>query len=110
MVELELLVKVLETAKFSTEGLVSFALDQVSHAVIEGEGPLVRGGDLVPGVIGEAEVDLLRRILYAFGGDGNVGITRSEAEVLFTLNDATAGASQSIPRGTSCSSRRSPIS
>ena len=52
----------------------------------------MRGGELVPGVVGEAEVDLLRRILYAFGGDGNIAITRVEAEVLFAINDATAGA------------------
>ena len=33
---------------------------------------------------------MIRRILYAFGGDGNVAITRPEAEVLFEINDATA--------------------
>src|SRR5690606_18441371 len=31
-------------------------------------------------------------ILYAFGGDGHVGITRAEAEVLFDINDATSDA------------------
>ena len=90
--ELELLVRVLEVAKFSTEGLVSFALQQVKHAVVEAKGPLMIGGELVPGLVGDAEVRLLRRILYAFGGDGNIAITRSEAEILFEINDATAGA------------------
>ncbi len=92
LTELELLVRVLETAKYSTEELVSFALEQVKYAVTEGNGPLARGGELVPGVIGEPEVDLLRRILYAFGGDGNVGVTRAEAEILFAINDAIADA------------------
>ncbi len=87
--ELELLVRILEKAKSSTGFLVKCALEQVSLAVIEGRG-VVRGGEsLQPGVIGKAEVDLLRRILYAFGGDGNVAITRTEAEILFDLNDKT---------------------
>lgn len=90
--ELELLVRVLEKAKFSTERLAAFALNQVKHAVVEGQGPLMQGGQLVPGVIEKAEVDLLRRVLYAFGGDGNIAITRSEAEVLFEINDRVAGA------------------
>jgi hypothetical protein len=40
----------------------------------------------------EAEVDLLRRILHSFGGDGNIAVTRPEAEVLFDIDAATAGA------------------
>ena len=90
--ELELLVKVLEKAKSSPERLVAFALNQVKKAVVDGEGPLACGRALTPGHIGRAEVDLIRRILYAFGGDGNVAITHSEAEVLFDINDHTAEA------------------
>ncbi|RVC48102.1 hypothetical protein EN759_40600, partial [Mesorhizobium sp. M00.F.Ca.ET.038.03.1.1] len=40
----------------------------------------------------KAEVDLLHRILHAFGGDGNIAITKAEAEVLFRINDRTAAA------------------
>ncbi len=87
--ELELLVRILEEAKSSSEFLVKCALEQVSLAVIEGKGVLRNGQFLLPGVIYKAEVDLLRRILYAFGGDGNVAISRCEAEVLFDLNDKT---------------------
>ena len=39
------------------------------------------------GTIRECEVELVRRILYAFGGEGSVAITRPEAEVLFDIND-----------------------
>jgi hypothetical protein len=85
--ELELLVKALEVAVSSPPALSAFALRQVAAAVIDGEGPLACGGNLVPGVIGEAEVALMRRILYAFGGQGAVGVSREEAEVLFDLND-----------------------
>src|SRR6185295_9949435 len=54
------------------------------------EGPLLRsnGGGLEKGRISAGEVALLRRILYAAGGEGNVAITRTEAEALFDINDA----------------------
>lgn len=90
--ELELLVHVLEQAKSSPGQLSVYALEQVAHAVVEGKGPLMLGGELVPGLIAKAEVDLLRRILHAFGGDGNIAVTRAEAEVLFRINDRTAAA------------------
>lgn len=90
--ELELLVHVLEKAKSSPGRLSAYALEQVAHAVIDGKGPAMLGS-LVPGSIAKAEVDLLRRILYAYGGDGNIAITRTEAEVLFKINERTAAAS-----------------
>lgn len=90
--ELDLIVKVIDKAQSSPESLVAYALREVKHGVLEGEGPVGRGRELQPGVIGEAEVDLIRTILYAFGGDGNVAISRAEAEVLFDLNDATSEA------------------
>ncbi|MEM7567282.1 MAG: hypothetical protein AAF321_08640, partial [Pseudomonadota bacterium] len=79
----------LETAERSPEALPAFALDQVRRAVTDGEGS-VRGGSLTPGRIGEAEVDLVRRILFAYGGAGGVAVTRAEAEVLFAINDGLA--------------------
>ena len=73
--ELEILVKVLEKAQTSPQRLVAFALGQVKKAVIEGEGPLARGGKLVKGTVGRDEAELIRRILFAFGGDGNIAVT-----------------------------------
>src|SRR5436190_2638358 len=90
--ELELLVNVLDKARWAPQSLVRFALDQVKDAVINGTGPLRSGKKLEPGLVSEADVDLLRRILYSFGGDGNIAVTRAEAEVLFDINDATAEA------------------
>nr|WP_287097770.1 hypothetical protein [Mesorhizobium sp.] len=90
--ELELLVHVLEKAKSSPNGLCAYALEQVAHAVIDGKGSLMHDGKLVPGLIAKAEVELLRRILYAHGGDGNIAITRAEAEMLFKINERTAAA------------------
>jgi len=80
--ELELLISVLEKANTSPASLVSFSLDQVKLRVLEERG-------LTPGVIGETEVDLLRRILYAFGGDSHMAVSRAEAEILFEINDQT---------------------
>jgi hypothetical protein len=91
-IELELLVNVLDKARWAPERLVRFALLQVKLAVISGEGPLRAGCSLDRGRISAGEVKLLRRILYAFGGDGNTAITRAEAEVLFEIDAATDGA------------------
>lgn len=88
--ELELLVKVLERAKLSPVRLVKFALEQVKLGVLQGSGVVGHKHRLEPGVIGEGEVELLRRILFAFGGDGNIAITKQEAEILFDINDATS--------------------
>jgi hypothetical protein len=90
--ELELLIAVLERSRSSPVALSAHALRLVADAVTDGMLRLWDGGVLVPGMIGKAEVDLLRRILYAFGGGAGIAISREEAEVLFDLNDRTAGA------------------
>ena len=87
--ELELLVNVLDKSRWSPVRLVGFALEQVKQAVVDGNGPIGNGQNLKAGMVGEAEVDLLRRILYAFGGDATIAISREEAEILFDINDAT---------------------
>ncbi|RST83923.1 hypothetical protein EJC49_21585 [Aquibium carbonis] len=90
--ELEVLIGVLERARTSPARLSAHALERVADVVVDGVLRMPDGRHLVPGVIGKAEVDLLRRILYAFGGGAGIGISREEAEVLFDLNDRTAGA------------------
>lgn len=90
--ELELLIRAMERAKSSPAFLSAFALEQVKKAVLQGEGPAACGRVLEPGRVGRVEAELVRRILYAFGGEGNVAVTRSEAEVLFDINDAVADA------------------
>ena len=90
--ELELLVHVLDKARWAPQSLVTFTLRQVKEAVIVGSGVLRNGKQLGAGVVTEGDVDMLRRILYAYGGDGSIGVTQPEAEVLFDINDATANA------------------
>lgn len=91
--EIELLLSVLDKARWSPEILVVFALEQVKTAICDGSGPLRTNAD--PGDLGrvtETDTQMLRRILYAFGGDGNIAVTRREADVLFEINDITAEA------------------
>jgi hypothetical protein len=90
--ELELLVHVLDKARWAPQSLVTFTLRQVKEAVIVGSGVLRNGKQLGAGVVTEGDVDMLRRILYAFGGDGSIGVTQPEAEVLFDIDAATADA------------------
>ncbi len=90
--ELDLVVNVLEQARWAPVSLAKFALEQVKHAVLAGSGPLRQANGIARGTIGEGEVDLLRRILYAFSGHGNVAITRDEADVLFDIDEAVEDA------------------
>ena len=89
--QFELLVHIVERATSAPGTLAALALKQVELAVMEGKGPLA-GNGLERGRMSKEAVDILRRIVYAFGGNGPVGMAKSEAEVLFDLNDATAGA------------------
>jgi hypothetical protein len=80
-IELELLIRILETAELVPADLTAFTLACIRDAALA-SGPR----------IGAADVARLRRALYAAAGDGNIAITRAEAEVLFDLNDACRGA------------------
>lgn len=89
--ELELLIKIMASAKFIPSSLVQFSMLQVCVAVLNGQGPLAGGGKLTQGVIGEAEVELLRTIMYAASGQNRLAISKDEVEILQQLNNATNG-------------------
>lgn len=89
MAELELLVRVLEVAISAPARLKAYALEQIEAAVLTGEGPTRHGGLLDPGCISGAEVLLLRRLIFAAGGDRPAAVSRAEAELLFRIKDAT---------------------
>jgi hypothetical protein len=90
--ELTLLVKILEAATNVPDALKTYALRQIEQVVLTGEGPTRDGGSLDTGSISEAEVKLLRRILFAQASDGPGLISRAEADMLFRVKDATLGA------------------
>lgn len=90
--ELELLVRVLEKALGTPDRLKGYALAQIERAVLTGEGPTRDGGTLSAGSITEAECKLLRRVIFASGGDRPSAVSQREAEMLFRLKDASLGA------------------
>jgi hypothetical protein len=87
--EFDLLVKVLEEARWAPGALAALALGQVRDAIVEGTGPL-RSGARKPaaGIATADDVVTLRRILYASAGEGNIAVTRAEAEVMLDIGDA----------------------
>jgi hypothetical protein len=87
--ELELVVKIIETASYVPEALVLFAIEQVRRSVVEGRAIAHPDFPRDAGVVSADEVELIRRILFAFGGEGNIAVSRAEAELLFDINDAT---------------------
>ncbi|BCJ91165.1 hypothetical protein IZ6_19000 [Terrihabitans soli] len=78
--ELELLVRVMETAVSVPPELHKFTLKQVRHAVLFGDSR---------NTVTEHEVEILRRTLFASAGEGSIAITRDEAEILFDIANAT---------------------
>jgi len=97
--EIELLLEVLDRARWSPESLCRFTLEQVEKAVVSGAGPLRIGQYMQAGVVNDADVEMLRKALYAYAGEGNIALTCTEASVLFRINDATADA-QNCPAWT----------
>ena len=91
-VELELVVKIVEKALNAPASLKAWALAQIESCVLTGEGATRRDGKTRQGVVDEAEVNLLRRLVFASGGDGALVVSRDEAEMLWRLKDATLGA------------------
>jgi hypothetical protein len=79
--ELALVVKVLEQALNAPAALKSWALGQIEQGVLKGDGR-----------IDESEVRLLRRIVFAAGGDGALVVGQDEAETLWRLKDACLAA------------------
>ena len=86
--ELDLIINVLDKARGSPVSLTCFALGEIRRAVVDGVGPLRCGDVPDKGWISDEEVEQVRRILYAFGSEGGVAVTRPEADVLFDINDA----------------------
>lgn len=92
LTELELLVRVLEKALSAPDTLRMFVLEQLEREVLTGEGPTRCGGSLQPGCITSAECALIRRTIFASGGERPAGVSQAEADMLYRLKDATLGA------------------
>lgn len=89
MAELELLVSIVEKAKNLPDSLKIFVLETLETEVISGNGPLRNGDNLADCHINAAECALVRRTIFAAGGDRPAAVSRSEAEMLFRLKHET---------------------
>lgn len=89
--EIELVMKLCEKAESCPTRIHEMARRLVKRAVLEGKGYEGRDPKLVPGQIGETELALIRSVLFAAAGAGNVAVTRDEAEWLFEIDEATEG-------------------
>ena len=79
--EIGVMLKVLETAVSTPPDMTGFIGEQIKRHVMEKEGGAVIDSD---------DVKMISRFIFAAGGDGNVAVTKAEAELLFDLSDATA--------------------
>ncbi|HEX3405692.1 MAG TPA: hypothetical protein VHS81_00515 [Caulobacteraceae bacterium] len=77
---LEALVRVLETASSAPDSLEAFVLGKVKAAIV------------ATGRLSADDVALLRRLVFASASEGNIGVSREEADALFDI-DQTCGAS-----------------
>lgn len=87
-IELDLLLNVLEKARWAPESLVGFALAQVRASVVSGDGPLRGGTDTPSGVITASEVDFVRHVLLATSAEGMYDLTRIEVETILDIDAA----------------------
>ena len=78
-VELQLLVNICAAAKSAPDRFHDYVLAALKQAVLE------------DGVIDDAEVHMIRHVIYGPGGAGGERVDRKEADFIFDLNDATTG-------------------
>lgn len=90
--EFAALLKVLDLSRSVPDRLAGFALALVESVVLTGEGEAITGARHEPGRVTRADVDALRRVLFAASSEGFGAVTRAEADVLFDIVDATADA------------------
>ncbi len=89
LTELELLVAIIERAESAPEELRQYAIAQIENVIVSGEGPTRTDGVIRPNSVDAIEVDLLRRLIFAGGGEGAVIVGSEEADMLFRIKDVT---------------------
>jgi hypothetical protein len=89
--EIELLVSVLEHAENAPDFLKAYALAQIEATIKSGIGPTRAPGPVRPNCVDDAEVQLLRRLIFAGGGEGAIIVGAQEADMLFRIKDVALG-------------------
>lgn len=77
--ELALLVYIAAHGQGAPDSFNTFVLSSMKAAILE------------DGIIDEAEVKMIRKVIYGTGGAAGEAVDRMEADFLFDLNDATSG-------------------
>ena len=90
--DMALVVELIEKARDVPPAFSAFALRLAKEAVVYGDGVDERGRMHKSGSVDAADVALLQRILWGAGSEGQLAISREEAEALVAIADATAGA------------------
>ena len=89
LTEFELLVQVIEKGSQVPDTLKAYVLQVLEHAVLHGTGPTRCGGELSDSHVSEAEARILRRVIFGSASERPGAVSRSEAELLFRIKDAT---------------------
>jgi hypothetical protein len=89
MTELELLVQVIERGLNVPDALKAYVLGVLEAEVLTGTGPTRDGGELSDTHVTETEAKLLRRVVFGSASERPAAVSRSEAEMLFRLKNAT---------------------
>jgi hypothetical protein len=90
--ELRLLLNLIFRTNGCSERFRSFVLKAVEHSVLHSDHALFGFADRRAGAIDKADVEVVRRLIYGSGSQSGIAVSRAEAEFLFELNRATAGA------------------
>jgi len=91
-VAFEIVVRCLEGASEAPSLLSAFAIRQMQTAIIRGEGPMLGECGHFSRTVSACDAAQLHRILVAAGGSDGRPVSRTEADALFDLHDATARA------------------
>ena len=89
MTELELLAQVIERGLGVPNSLRDYVLGVVEAEVLTGSGPLRSGEELSATHVTAGETHLIRRVIFGSASERPAAVSRSEAEMLFRLKDAT---------------------
>lgn len=89
--ELEMLIRLIEKADSVPAALASFALHQIQHSAMTGEGPAALGRIHFSRVVDSRDVANLARLFQVARGDKRRIISRPEADILFEMAEGCTG-------------------
>lgn len=95
--EHDLILNVIDKARWVPESLMTFALGQIRDAVVTGEGPLRAASGYGAGAITLTEVEQIRSLLFAYGNEGPGTITQAEIDILLDIEAAVSAHNAAEP-------------